>query len=127
MHPFGKVPEYLRELIIDSEEIPLLSGGNRRKTAVFCHEDFLLMMGVMHIILVSEDNLEAFIREHEALVSGQILRFLNGGSDVVVGIKKRNQHYRLLVDISRISSLQKISYRDNQLTIGGGVTLSGNY
>ena len=43
----------------------------------------------------------------------------------MVGIKKRNQHYRLLVDISRISSLQKISCgEDHQLTIGGGVTLS---
>lgn len=121
-----KVPEYLKDLTIHSEEIrPSYLEETEEKQLAFVHEDIFIDDGVhAYYSPVSEDNLEAFIRDHEELVSGQNLRFLNGGSDVVVGIKKRNQHYRLLVDISRISSLQNISYRENQLTIGGGVTLS---
>ena len=121
-----KVPEYLGDLTIHSEEIrPSYLEETEEKQLAFVHEDIFIDDGVhAYYSPVSEENLEAFIREHEALISGQNLRFLNGGSDVVVGIKKRNQHYRLLVDISRILSLQNISYRDNQLIIGGGVTLS---
>lgn len=121
-----KVPEYLEDLTIYSEEIrPAYLDETEENQLAFVHEDIFIDDGVhAYYSPVSEDNLEAFIRDHEELVSGQNLRFLNGGSDVVVGIKKRNQHYRLLVDISRITSLQNILYRDNQLTIGGGVTLS---
>ncbi len=121
-----KVPEYLEDLTIHSEEIrPAYLEETEEKQLAFVHEDIFIDDGVhAYYSPVSEENLEAFIRDHKELVSGQNLRFLNGGSDVVVGIKKRNQHYRLLVDISRILSLQNILYRDNQLTIGGGVTLS---
>lgn len=122
-----KVPEYLEDLTIDSENIrPSYLDQTEEKQLAFVHEDIFVDDGVnAYYSPVSEENLVAFIKDHGELVSGKNLRFLNGGSDVVVGIKKRNQHYRLLVDISRVSSLQKISYgEDHQLTIGGGVTLS---
>lgn len=122
-----KVPEYLEDLTIDSENIrPSYLDQTEEKQLAFVHEDIFIDDGVnAYYCPVSEENLEAFIIDHEELVSGKNFRFLNGGSDVVVGIKKRNQHYRLLVDISRIPSLQKISYGEgDELTIGGGVTLS---
>lgn len=122
-----KVPEYLEDLTIDSGNIrPFYLDQTEEKQLAFVHEDIFIDDGVnAYYSPVSEENLEAFIKDNGELVSGKNLRFLNGGSDVVVGIKKRNQHYRLLVDISRISSLQKISYGESQgLIIGGGVTLS---
>nr|WP_314464134.1 FAD binding domain-containing protein [uncultured Clostridium sp.] len=122
-----KVPEYLEDLTIDSDNIrPTYLDQTEEKQLAFVQEDIFIDDGVnAYYSPVSEENLGAFIKDHGELVSGQNLRFLNGGSDVVVGIKKRNQHYRLLVDISRISSLQKISYGEgHDLIIGGGVTLS---
>lgn len=122
-----KVPEYLEDLTIDSGNIrPYYLDQTEEKQLAFVHEDIFIDDGVnAYYSPVSEENLEAFIKDNGELVSGKNLRFLNGGSDVVVGIKKRNQHYRLLVDISRISSLQKISYGESHgLIIGGGVTLS---
>ncbi|MGC6173173.1 xanthine dehydrogenase small subunit [Lacrimispora sp. 38-1] len=122
-----KVPEYLEDLTIDSGNIrPFYLDQTEEKQLAFVHEDIFIDDGVnAYYSPVSEENLEAFIKDNGELVSGKNLRFLNGGSDVVVGIKKRNQHYRLLVDISRISSLQKISYGEShELIIGGGVTLS---
>ncbi len=122
-----KVPEYLEDLTIDSGNIrPFYLDQTEEQQLAFVHEDIFIDDGVnAYYSPVSEENLEAFIKDNGELVSGKNLRFLNGGSDVVVGIKKRNQHYRLLVDISRISSLQKISYGESHgLIIGGGVTLS---
>ena len=121
-----KVPDYLKDLKIQTENVRLsyLTETEERQLD-FAHEDLFIDDGEnAYYAPVSEENLEGFLKEHKELVSGQSLRFLNGGSDVMVGIKKRNQHYRLLLDLSRISSLQDISYKEETLTIGGGVSLS---
>lgn len=134
-----KVPEYLEKFSVCSKDIrPGYLAETEEKQLCYVQEDIFVDDGTnAYYSPVSEDNLIEFLNSHKELTEGSNLRYINGGSDVVVGIKKRNQHYRLLLDLSRISSLQGIVYNNSNndaledntletkvLTIGGGVSLS---
>lgn len=121
-----KVPEYLKELVIDSKDIrPGYLSETEEKQLCFQQEDIFIDDGLNgYYSPVSEENLKEFLISHEEFQKENNIRFINGGSDVVVGIKKRGQHYRLLLDLSRILSLQDIAFDEETLTLGGGVTLS---
>jgi xanthine dehydrogenase small subunit len=126
-----KVPEYLKELSVCSENLrPSFLEATEEQQLGFIQEDVFVDDGTFaYYSPVSEEHLIEFLSTHKELTEGNNLRYINGGSDVLVGIKKRNQHYRLLLDISRITSLQQISYQDKPqeakaLILGGGVSLS---
>ena len=125
-----KVPEYLEELSVCSEDIrPTYLTETEEKQLSFVQQDIFVDDGTnAYYSPISEDNLMEFLNSHKELTEGNNLRYINGGSDVLVGIKKRNQHYRLLLDISRITSFQNISLESSEdkkaLIIGGGVSLS---
>lgn len=67
----------------------------------------------------SEASLRAFVAARQ----GQPIQFLGGGSDVMVGIKKRRQHPPCLVDLTRIAALREIRDERERLTFGAGVAL----
>jgi xanthine dehydrogenase small subunit len=121
-----KVPEYLEELIVCSEDIrPNYLTETEEKQMNFIQEDIYTDDGIHGFYSpVSEENLLDFLQSHPEFSEGNNIRFLNGGSDVVVGIKKHGQHYRVLLDLSRIETLQKITYDEKSLTLGGGVSLA---
>ena len=114
-----KVPEYLEELLIGSKDIrPGYLSATEEKQLCFVSEDIFIDDGSSaYYSPVSEDNLEAFLGNHQELTKGNNFRYINGGSDVVVGIKKRNEHYRLLLDLSRIVTLQTICYNNDKGTL----------
>ncbi|WP_186843677.1 xanthine dehydrogenase small subunit [Acetobacterium tundrae] len=107
-----KVPDYLAELSIAAENIRLgYLAETEAKQLSFDSEDIFIDDGNnAYYSPVSEEHLEAFLDSHQELIKEKNFCYLNGGSDVVVGIKKRNQHYRLLLDLSRIATLQMICY-----------------
>lgn len=70
----------------------------------------------------SEQSLRAFLREHTSF-GDRPLQFVNGCSDVVVGIQKRHQHPPCLVDLTRIATLKQIRFDDGRLDFGGSTTL----
>lgn len=121
-----KVPEYLEELMVCSEDIRLkYLTETEEKQMSFIQEDIYTDDGIHGFYSpVSEANLLDFLQRHPEFTEGNNIRFLNGGSDVVVGIKKHGQHHRLLVDLSRIEILQKITFDKKSLTLGGGVSLA---
>lgn len=121
-----RVPEYLKEFTVSFEDMrPEYLSETEEKLYHFVPEDIYIDNGVnAYYSPVSEENLMEFLESHGELNEGHNIRFLNGGSDVVVGIKKRGQHFRLLLDLSRIPSLQNITYDNKMLTLGGGVSLS---
>jgi xanthine dehydrogenase small subunit len=125
-----KVPEFLEEVSVRSEDIrPSYLTATEQKQLSFLHEDLFVDDGTYaYYSPISEDNLMEFLQSHKELTEGNDLRYINGGSDVVVGIKKRNQHFRLLLDLGRLDSLQHISRINsqdtNELILGGGVSLS---
>ncbi|MBB5195596.1 FAD binding domain-containing protein [Anaerocolumna cellulosilytica] len=133
-----EVPEYLKDLSVCSKDIrPGYLTETEEKQLHFVQEDIFVDDGIYaYYSPVSEDNLLEFLHSHTELTEGNNFRYINGGSDVVVGIKKRKQHHRLLIDLSKISSLQDIIYNSsmkdvpenilvtNVLTMGGSVSLS---
>lgn len=122
----GQVPEYLEHMSIGTRDIrpEYLEDTEQRQTA-FVKEDIYIDDGEKaYYAPVSEENLRLFLQKHPEYRERKGVRFLNGGSDVVVGIKKRGQHFRLLLDLSRMESLQAITEEKNILTVGGGVSLS---
>ncbi len=121
-----RVPEYLDELTVCLEDIRLnyLSGIEKRQL-LFCQEDIYVDDGqYAYYSPVKKENLKKFLEEYPYFIDNNDMRYLNGGSDIVVGIKKRGIHSRLLVDLSRITALQEMSCKEKTLTIGGGVTLA---
>lgn len=121
-----KVPEYLNEIIVSQEDIrPKYLSETEEKQLRFVQEDIFIDDGInAYYSPVSEDNLIEFLRSHQEFKDDSNIRFINGGSDIVVGIKKRGQHFRLLLDLSRIDMLQNMTYDTETLTLGGGVSLS---
>lgn len=51
-------------------------------------------------------------------------RLLNGGSDVVVAMKKHHVPMEHLIDLSRLEGMKEISIEPDQIRIGGGATLA---
>lgn len=125
-----KVPEYLKELSICAGDIrPGYLQAVEEKQLSHLQEDIFIDDGKnAYYSPVSEENLLEFLRDQKELTAGGNFKYINGGSDIVVGIKKRSQHYRLLVDLSRMDSLQFIaqanSLQAKELILGGGVSLS---
>lgn len=121
-----KIPEFLEDLLVCCEDIrPKYLTETEKKQLDFQQNDIYIDDGINAYYAPNrEENLKKFLDSHPEFMEENKIRFLNGGSDVVVGIKKRGQHVRLLLDLSRISSLQHISYDANTLTFGGGVSLS---
>ncbi|WP_041669387.1 xanthine dehydrogenase small subunit [Acetobacterium woodii] len=125
-----KVPDYLAELSSAAKEIrPSYLAATEVKQLSLVPEDIFIDDGSnAYYAPVSEQQLKAFLDSHQELINQNDFCYLNGGSDVVVGIKKRHQHYRLLLDLSRITTLQTIGYNYDKetktLIIGGGVSLS---
>jgi xanthine dehydrogenase small subunit len=121
-----QVPKFLEELVLSPKDYrPIYLSETEDKQLAFVPEDIFVDDGInAYYSPVSEDNLISFLSSHKALTKEGGLCYINGGSDVVVGIKKRNQHYRLLLDISRISSMQSISWNHELLSLGAGVSLS---
>lgn len=136
-----KVPEYLKELSICAGDIrPGYLQAVEEKQLSYLQEDIFIDDGKnAYYSPVSEENLLEFLRDQKELTAGGNFKYINGGSDIVVGIKKRSQHYRLLVDLSRVDSLQFIAQvnlrqaneasqanllQENELILGGGVSLS---
>lgn len=125
-----KVPEYLKELSVCSGDIrPGYLLAVEEKQLSHLQEDIFIDDGKnAYYSPVSEENLLEFLRDQKELTAGGNFKYINGGSDIVVGIKKRSQHYRLLVDLSRMDSLQFIaqanSLQAKELILGGGVSLS---
>lgn len=121
-----KVPEYLNDLIIDMADIRMkYLSAVEKKQLEFRKEDILIDNGEKaYYSPVTEAGLTEFLGGHPEYRQGTGIRFLNGGSDIVVGIKKRNQHFRLLIDLSRLEKLQELRTDNGTLKIGGGVTLA---
>ncbi len=121
-----KVPEYLNDLIIDMADIRMKYLSDvEKKQLEFRKEDILIDDGEKaYYSPVTEAGLKEFLSSHPEYRQGTGLRFLNGGSDIVVGIKKRNQHFQLLVDLSKLEKMQEIRTENEALIIGGGVTLA---
>lgn len=122
------VPEYLEELSVCSRDIrPSYLAETEEKQLHFVQEDIFLDDSIYtYYSPVSEDNLLVFLNCHKELTDGNNFRYINGGSDVVVGIKKRKQHYRLLIDLSRISSLQDITYTSSMNEVSENITFETN-
>lgn len=114
-----KVPDYLAKLSIAAENIrPGYLAATEAKQRSFIPKDIFIDDGSnAYYSPVSEEHLKAFLDSHQELINEKNFRYLNGGSDVVVGIKKRNQHYRLLLDLSRITTLQTIGYNHDNGTL----------
>lgn len=121
-----RVPEYLDELTVCLDDIRLNYLDNiEEKQLNFVHEDIFVDDGDhAYYSPVSIENLQEFLSANPHFLNKNQLRYLNGGSDIVVGIKKRGQHSRLLVDLSRVTTLQEIEFNNDILTIGGGVSLA---
>lgn len=121
-----KVPGYLRDFIISTDDVRMkYLSGTEEKQLQLKKKDILIDDGEKaYYSPVSEENLAEFFHAHPEYKAGTGIRFLNGGSDVVAGIKKRNQHYRLLLDLSRLDGLQEIKIENRRLVIGGGVSLA---
>lgn len=121
-----RVPEYLKELDICLTDIRLnYLSYIEEKQLLFCQEEIYIDNGQnAYYAPVTKENLKRFLKENTYFLENNNLKYINGGSDIVVGIKKRGVHNRLLVDLSRITALQEISFDENTLTIGGGVTLA---
>ncbi len=111
-----KVPEYLKELSICAGDIsPGYLQAVEEKQLSYLQEDIFIDDGKnAYYSPVSEENLLEFLRDQKELTAVGNFKYINGGSDIVVGIKKRSQHYRLLVDLSRVDSLQFIAQVSSQ-------------
>lgn len=121
-----QVPKYLEELNISTEDIrPDYLSDTERKQLAFVSEDIFVDDGKnAYYSPISDHNLVSFLNNYKTLTEGGSFSYLNGGSDVVVGIKKHGKHYRLLIDLSRIPAMQHLSCRKDSLSIGGSVSLS---
>lgn len=121
-----KVPEYLEELIVSEEEIrPKYLMETEEQQLCFVQEDIYIDDGITaYYSPISVEHLLDFLSGQSELIEGNMIRFLNGGSDVVVGIKKHGKHDRLLLDLSRIETMQIMKQENEMLTLGGGVSLS---
>lgn len=121
-----KVPEFIKDLKISSDDIrPRYLSAVEEKQLKFLQEDILIDGGGnAYYSPVTEENLTAFLNSRREYREGNGIKFINGGSDVVVGIKKRFQHFRLLIDLGRMENLHEIRSNAKTLIIGGSVSLS---
>lgn len=121
-----KVPEFIADLkIVSTEMRPRYLSEVETKQLRYFHEDIFVDDGESAFYSpVSEENLKEFLKNNPEAGTGSGIRFMNGGSDVVVGIKKRHQHFKLLIDLSRIEKMQEIIRDGEKLVLGGGVSLS---
>lgn len=122
-----KVPEYLQDLVISTGGVRLkYLADTEAKQLEFLHQEILIDDGEhAYYSPMTEEQLLEFLNNYPRYAADNGIKFLNGGSDVVVGIKKRQQHFRLLLDLSRIAALQELTCDQEILTIGGGVSLAG--
>ncbi len=120
------VPDFLNDLNLSLKDYrPEYLSKTEEKQLSFVTDDIFVDDGkTAYYSPVSQANLLTFLNHHKPLTDTGDLCFLNGGSDVVVGIKKRGQHYRLLLDLSRITSMKSVTWDNTFLCIGAGVTLS---
>ncbi|MFV0342191.1 MAG: FAD binding domain-containing protein [Anaerocolumna sp.] len=121
-----QVPKFLEDLNITSNHIrPSYLTSTEAAQLTLIPEDIFIDDGKhAYYSPISKANLIDFLKGHKALTENGNLCYINGGSDVVVGMKKHGKHYRLLLDLSRIDTLLNITYTPDSLTFGAGVSLS---
>lgn len=121
-----KVPDYLEELLVCPDNIrPKYLKEVEEKQLYFHHEDiFIDDNNHAYYAPVSEEKLKEFLQQHHSYVQKKELCYMNGGSDIVVGMKKRGQSHRLLIDLSRIPTMNEIIVQEHAVTIGGSVSLA---
>jgi len=116
-----KVPDAIKNLHVANKDIrPVYLGETEKLVLAHKHEDILAEAGGQRYFSpVSDESLKTFL----AAASGEV-RFINGGTDFMVGVKKRHQHHPLTVDLSRVESLKRVSVSKEKIVIGGGVSLA---
>lgn len=116
------IPEEITRISVHSAGIrPSYLDETERLLSAHKAEDVLLADGARRYFSpVSVESLKAFLKDN----SSHDIKFINGGTDVMVGVKKRHQVHGLLVDLSRVESLKAITVSGGRLVIGGGVSLS---
>lgn len=121
-----KVPEFLHDLNLSLNDYrPEYLLETEEQQLSFFPEDIFVDDGRhAYYSPVSKENLLTFLSHHKALTDKGSLCYINGGSDVVVGIKKRGQHYRFLLDLSRIPSMQNVTLDNAYLCVGASVSLA---
>jgi len=116
------IPDEITRISVDKAGIrPGYLDAVERLMASRRADDVLLAEGPRRYFSpVSVESLKVFLKEN----SGSDVKFINGGTDVMVGVKKRHQIHGLLIDLSRIESLKAITASRGFLAIGGGVSLA---
>jgi len=121
-----RVPAFITDLKVDQTALrpEYLSSVEQAQLGQQAQDLLLESGGQVFFSPVSIDDLKAFLREkdREGLL-GQC-RFVNGGTDVVVGVKKRNQHPSVMIDLSRIDVLRRLEVGDDAVVVGGAVELA---
>ncbi|MCE1246394.1 MAG: FAD binding domain-containing protein [Firmicutes bacterium] len=121
-----QVPEYVGSLNIKSKDMrPAFLAATEEQQLKLASEDILTGNGKSEFFSpVSAESLRGFLSEKLKSGNLQGMTFINGGSDVVVGIKKMHRKYSLIVDLARIESLGKVEDSGEFISAGGNVTLS---
>ena len=120
-----KIPDFIDRIHVTPGEMrPAYLDATEARQLEFaarCGSDDLLVEkgGQVFFSAASEASLRAFL----AARAGQPIQFVSGGSDVMVGIKKRQQHPACLVDLTRLRALKEIRDEAHCLTFGAGVPL----
>lgn len=108
-------PEAMRPAYLDATEDKLRALGDAS-----ARDDILIEReGQIFFAPASVDSLRTFVAERK----GQPIQFVSGGSDVMIGVKKRRARPPCLVDLTRLASMKEIRDTGDRLTFGAGVTL----
>ena len=109
-------PSAMRPACLDATEDKLRQLANASES-----DDILIEKGDQRFFApASVDSLRAFVATHR----DQSIQFVSGGSDVMIGVKKRRTHPPCLVDLTRLASMKEIRDADGRLTFGAGVSLA---
>lgn len=119
-----KIPDFIDRLKVTPGDMRLdfldATEARQIERAAAPADDLLVEKGdQVFFSPASEASLRAFVTAR----AGRPIQFVGGGSDVMVGVKKRGQHPPCLVDLSRLSSLKEIRDGQDRLTFGAAVAL----
>ena len=122
-----KVPDFIGRLKVTPGDLrpAFLDATEARQLERFpalAADDLLIEKGGQTFFSPSsEASLRAFVAAR--VKAGAPLQFVGGGSDVMVGVKKRGQHPPCLIDLSRLAALKEIRDEKGRLTFGAAVAL----
>ncbi|MDR0965960.1 MAG: FAD binding domain-containing protein [Myxococcales bacterium] len=123
-----KIPDFIERIRVTTDRLQMrpafldATEARQRELAMqLATDDLLFEQGDQRLFSpASEQSLRAFLRQRPC---DEPIQFVNGCSDVVVGIQKRHQHPPCLVDLTRIATLKQIRIDAGRLEFGGSATL----